>query len=156
VKHFQGRVAVITGAASGIGRAIAQRCARSGMHVVLADMDEAALSEAEAALTGQDATVLAVKTDVSKRSDVEDLARRAFDTFGQVHLLHAIRGFIESYCSEPRLAFNKTVVTRYRISLEQRHYASTTINLRQQSGGWHTRPPIAVCSVQTWLPVFAA
>src|SRR5579863_581736 len=43
---------------------------------------------------------------------------------------HAIREFIEWYCSEPRLAFNKTVVTRYRISVEQRHYASTTINLR--------------------------
>jgi integrase len=43
---------------------------------------------------------------------------------------HAIREFIEWYCSEPRLAFNKTVVTRYRISLEKRHYASTTINLR--------------------------
>ena len=43
---------------------------------------------------------------------------------------HAIREFIEWYCSEPRLAFNKTVVTRYRISLEQLHYASTTINLR--------------------------
>ena len=43
---------------------------------------------------------------------------------------HAIREFIEWYCSEPRLAFNKTEVTRYRISLEQRHYASTTINLR--------------------------
>jgi integrase len=43
---------------------------------------------------------------------------------------HAIREFIEWYCSEPRLAFNKTVVTRYRISLEQRHYASNTINLR--------------------------
>jgi integrase len=42
----------------------------------------------------------------------------------------AIREFIEWYCSEPRLAFNKTVVTRYRISLEQQHYASTTINLR--------------------------
>ena len=42
---------------------------------------------------------------------------------------HAIREFIEWYCSEPRLAFNKTVVTGYRISLEQRHYASTTINL---------------------------
>src|SRR3984957_4636987 len=42
---------------------------------------------------------------------------------------HAIREFIEWYCSEPRLAFNRTVVTRYRISLE-RHYASTTINLR--------------------------
>jgi site-specific recombinase XerD len=43
---------------------------------------------------------------------------------------HAIREFIEWYCSEPRLAFNKTVVTRYRISLEQRHYAPSTINLR--------------------------
>ena len=43
---------------------------------------------------------------------------------------HAIREFIEWYCSEPRLAFNKTVVTRYRISLEQKHYAPSTINLR--------------------------
>jgi hypothetical protein len=42
---------------------------------------------------------------------------------------HAIREFIEWYCSEPRLAFNKTVVTRYRISLEQRQYAPSTINL---------------------------
>ena len=43
---------------------------------------------------------------------------------------HAIRDFIEWYCSEPRLAFNKTVVTRYRIFLEQAHYASSTLNLR--------------------------
>jgi site-specific recombinase XerD len=49
-------------------------------------------------------------------------SRRSYD--------HAIREFIEWYCSEPRLAFNKTVVTRYRISLEQAHYASSTINLR--------------------------
>ena len=43
---------------------------------------------------------------------------------------HAISDFIEWYCSEPRLAFNKTVVTRYRIALEQRSYAPSTINLR--------------------------
>ena len=43
---------------------------------------------------------------------------------------HAIREFIDWYCSEPRLAFNKTVVTRYRIFLEQAHYASSTVNLR--------------------------
>ena len=43
---------------------------------------------------------------------------------------HAIREFIEWYCSEPRLAFNKMVVTRYRIALEQQHYAPSTINLR--------------------------
>jgi hypothetical protein len=43
---------------------------------------------------------------------------------------HAIREFIEWYCSEPRLAFNKTVVIRYRITPEQKHYAPSTINLR--------------------------
>lgn len=42
----------------------------------------------------------------------------------------AIREFIDWYCSEPRLAFNKTVVTRYRVFLEQGHYAPSTINLR--------------------------
>ena len=48
---------------------------------------------------------------------------------------HAIREFIDWYCSEPRLAFNKTVVTRYRISLEQRHYApSTTSSLHRGAG----------------------
>ncbi len=49
-------------------------------------------------------------------------SQRAYD--------HAIRDFIDWYCSEPRLSFNKTVVTRYRISLEQGHYAASTINLR--------------------------
>jgi hypothetical protein len=43
---------------------------------------------------------------------------------------HAIREFIGWYCSEPRLAFNRSVVTRYRIALEQRPYAPSTINLR--------------------------
>src|SRR6201989_3094624 len=42
---------------------------------------------------------------------------------------YAIRDFTDWYCSEPRLAFNKTVVTRYRIALEQRQYAPSTINL---------------------------
>src|ERR1700754_3861872 len=49
-------------------------------------------------------------------------SRRAYD--------HAIRDFIDWYCSGPRLAFNRVVVTRYRISLEQRNYAPSTINLR--------------------------
>jgi hypothetical protein len=43
---------------------------------------------------------------------------------------HAIREFIDWYCSEPRLTFNRTVVTRYRIALEQHPYAPSTINLR--------------------------
>jgi site-specific recombinase XerD len=49
---------------------------------------------------------------------------------GQRAYDHAIREFVAWYCSEPRLAFNRTVVLRYRIHLEQQHYAPTTINLR--------------------------
>jgi hypothetical protein len=49
---------------------------------------------------------------------------------GQRTYDHAIREFVAWYCSEPRLAFNRTVVLRYRIYLEQRNYAPATINLR--------------------------
>jgi NAD(P)-dependent dehydrogenase (short-subunit alcohol dehydrogenase family) len=87
MKEFKGKVAVITGAASGIGRGIAERCVREGMKVVLADIDEADLTKAETQLKTSGGTVLGVRTDVSKRSDVELLARQALDAFGEVHLL---------------------------------------------------------------------
>jgi NAD(P)-dependent dehydrogenase (short-subunit alcohol dehydrogenase family) len=87
MKEFKGKVAVITGAASGIGRGIAERCVGQGMKVVLADIDEANLIKAETELKTAGGTVLGVRTDVSKRSDVELLARRALEAFGQVHLL---------------------------------------------------------------------
>jgi NAD(P)-dependent dehydrogenase (short-subunit alcohol dehydrogenase family) len=87
MKEFKGKVAVITGAASGIGRGIAERCVSEGMKVVLADIDGANLTKAETELETLGGTVLGVRTDVSKRSDVEELARRAFGAFGQVHLL---------------------------------------------------------------------
>jgi NAD(P)-dependent dehydrogenase (short-subunit alcohol dehydrogenase family) len=87
MKEFRDKVAVITGAASGIGRGIAEKCVGAGMKVVLADVDEGALSEAESELKTMGGAVLSVRTDVSKRSEVESLARRAFDAFGNVHLL---------------------------------------------------------------------
>ena len=87
MQDFQAKVAVITGAASGIGRGIAERCAREGMRVVLADIEQATLTTAETELKTRGATVLAVPTDVSKRADVERLARHACHAFGQVHLL---------------------------------------------------------------------
>src|SRR5713226_205430 len=49
---------------------------------------------------------------------------------GQRSYDRAITDFVDWYCSEPRHAFNRTVVLRYRISIEQRQYAATTINLR--------------------------
>jgi len=87
MKEFSGKVAVITGGASGIGRAIAELCIREGMKVVLADIEEDALSKARPELESAGSTVLAVKTDVAKRSDMESLARQTLDAFGAVHLL---------------------------------------------------------------------
>ncbi|MBV9443308.1 MAG: SDR family NAD(P)-dependent oxidoreductase [Acidobacteriaceae bacterium] len=87
MKEFQGKVAVITGAASGIGRALAERCVAEGMKVVLADIEGAALEKAESELTRGGGTVLSVRTDVSRRSDVQALACKTLDAFGQVHLL---------------------------------------------------------------------
>ncbi len=87
MKDFQGKVAVVTGAASGIGRALAEKCVREGMKVVLADVEENALNQAGAELKALGGDVLAARTDVSKAEDVEALAQKAFDTYGGVHLL---------------------------------------------------------------------
>jgi NAD(P)-dependent dehydrogenase (short-subunit alcohol dehydrogenase family) len=87
MKEFKDKVAVITGAASGIGHGLAKRCAQEGMKVVLADIDEEALIVAEQEMKAAGASVLAVVTDVSKASDVEALAQKTLDTFKAVHLL---------------------------------------------------------------------
>jgi NAD(P)-dependent dehydrogenase (short-subunit alcohol dehydrogenase family) len=87
MKEFRDRVAVVTGAASGIGRALADRCMQEGMKVVLADVDEAALCQTEQSLKHPGANVLAVRTDVSKSEDVESLAQRTLGVYGAVHLL---------------------------------------------------------------------
>ncbi|MBN1626924.1 MAG: SDR family NAD(P)-dependent oxidoreductase [Deltaproteobacteria bacterium] len=87
MKEFKDKVAVITGAASGIGRAIAERCALEGMKVVLADVEQKALKQTEDEMNAKGATVLAVTTDVSKAADVEALAQKSLDRFGAVHLL---------------------------------------------------------------------
>ena len=87
MKTFQDRVAVITGAASGIGRALAERAAGQGMRVVLADVNAVDLLETEVALRARGAQVLAVRTDVSQRADIEALAQQTLKAFGTVHLL---------------------------------------------------------------------
>jgi NAD(P)-dependent dehydrogenase (short-subunit alcohol dehydrogenase family) len=87
MREFRGKVAVITGAASGIGRGIAERCIREEMKVVLADVSDDALAAVEGELRAAGGDVLAVRTDVSKRSEVEALAQKTLDAFGGVHLL---------------------------------------------------------------------
>lgn len=87
MKEFRDKVAVITGAASGIGRGLAERCAQEGMKVVLTDIEEQPLTQTAHELQTNGATVLAVVTDVAKSSDVEHLAQQTLSTFGGVHLL---------------------------------------------------------------------
>jgi NAD(P)-dependent dehydrogenase (short-subunit alcohol dehydrogenase family) len=87
VKQLRDKVAVVTGAASGIGRAMAERFAAEGMKVVLADVDEEEMRRTEREMNSAGATVAAKRTNVSKSGDVEDLAKFAVDTFEAVHVL---------------------------------------------------------------------
>ncbi len=80
-------MAVVTGGASGIGRALAERFAAEGMKVVLADVEEGPLAATAAEMTVAGATVLAVRTDVAVLADVEALAERAWSSYGGVHVL---------------------------------------------------------------------
>src|ERR1700734_2447714 len=81
----KGRVAVITGGASGIGLAAAQRFAALGMRLVLADLRQEALDQAAAQLPG--AELVTVPTDVSKMDEVQRLKDRAYSEFGEVAVL---------------------------------------------------------------------
>ncbi len=87
MKSFQNKVAVITGGASGIGRALGERCVREGMKVVLADIEEKALIHAEAEMRAAGGSVIGVVTDVSNAESIEKLFRKTLDAFGAVHLL---------------------------------------------------------------------
>jgi NADP-dependent 3-hydroxy acid dehydrogenase YdfG len=87
MKEFEGKVAVVTGAASGIGRGLAWHGAREGMKVVLADIAEDRLRDVEREMRADGHQVLAVKCDVSSYNDVEQLAAKTIQAFGEVHLL---------------------------------------------------------------------
>jgi NAD(P)-dependent dehydrogenase (short-subunit alcohol dehydrogenase family) len=82
-----GRVAVVTGAASGIGLALCERFAAEGMRVVMADVEEPALAEAAAKLAADGAAVLPVPTDVSSADEIAALREAALAEFGAVHML---------------------------------------------------------------------
>ncbi|MGA2520274.1 MAG: SDR family NAD(P)-dependent oxidoreductase [Acidimicrobiales bacterium] len=88
MEQLRDKVAVITGGASGIGRAVAGRAAAEGMKLVLADIEEGPLKLTADALTASGAEVEAVVTDVSDGAAVEALRDRALERFGAVHMVH--------------------------------------------------------------------
>lgn len=87
MESLTGRTAVVTGAASGIGRAITERFAAEGMNVVLADVEEGALAATTAALVGAGAPAVAAPTDVTSVAAVQSLLQVARSEFGNVHVL---------------------------------------------------------------------
>src|SRR5262249_58060541 len=82
--YFSGQTIIITGAASGIGRATALIFAREGANVVCADIDHDGARKAADAVSALGAKALALSTDVTSRAQVDDMVRRAIETFGSV------------------------------------------------------------------------
>jgi NAD(P)-dependent dehydrogenase (short-subunit alcohol dehydrogenase family) len=87
MREFEGKVAVVTGAASGIGLALSERFVAEAMKVVMADMDQEALGPAAKKLLDEGAEVVVVPTDVSRPEDVAALAEKTIQAFGAVHVL---------------------------------------------------------------------
>nr|WP_315483864.1 SDR family NAD(P)-dependent oxidoreductase [uncultured Undibacterium sp.] len=87
MQELKGKVAVITGAAEGIGKAIAVAAAAEGMRLVLADISDALLNSTVQELRANGTEVIGVVTDVAKESDIQTLADQAYAQFGHVHLL---------------------------------------------------------------------
>ncbi len=87
MKEFKDKVAVITGGASGLGLEIARLAAQKGMKLVLSDIEERALKQAELEFSAEGVEVLSVRTNVAAGEDVELLAEKTLERFGAVHLL---------------------------------------------------------------------
>ena len=96
MKNLNGRVAVITGAASGMGAAMAWRFARSGMKIVVSDIDGDAATATRDALLAAGHDAIAVRADVANSDDVDGLADRAYEHYGAVHLLCNNAGIVPS------------------------------------------------------------
>jgi len=86
MQDFQGRVAVVTGGASGIGRALADRFAAEGMKVVIGDVEKDALDAAVQELEAGGAEVIGLPTDVTDAAQVQALADAAVERFGAIHI----------------------------------------------------------------------
>ena len=87
IKNLEGKVAVVTGAASGIGLSLANAFAKQGMKIVIADIDKRNLNKASKKLEREGAEVLSIVVDVSDPKQVEDLANAAYERFGKVNIL---------------------------------------------------------------------
>lgn len=87
MKNFEGKTAVITGAASGIGKSLAEKFAKENMQVVLADIEEDALEKTVENLRHYQHRVIGIKTDVLVEDSIKELFAKAKEEYGNIHIL---------------------------------------------------------------------
>ncbi len=154
MKELRDRVAVVTGAASGIGRALAGRFGDEGMRVVLADVDAAGLERAVAEIAETGADVIGVPTDVSSAEDVQTLADRTIDAFGAVHVVCNNAG-VETganFADIPVAAWDWVLGVNLWGVL---HGCRTFLPLIREQGEGHIVNTGSVASFATGLPTFS-
>ncbi len=135
MERFAGQVALVTGAASGIGAATARRFAREGARVVVADIDEAGAARVAAEIGRAGGSALAVRADVADPEQVRGMIERAADAFGRLDVLHnnATRvetGQIERLTLE---GWNRTLAVNLTATFLGIKYAAPL--MRGQGGG---------------------
>ncbi len=153
LKELRDRVAVVTGGASGIGYALAQRFAAEGMQVVIADIEEKPLQEAVAALSADGAQVHGVRTDVSRLEDVEALAQATLDRFGGVHVVCNNAGV------ESGAMFSEIPLTTWEWVMRVNfwgvlHGCRTFLPLLREQGEGHIVNTASTSAFATGLPTF--
>ena len=153
MRDLRGRVAVVTGAASGIGRAMAVRFAQEGMRVVLADIEEEPLRKAAAEIRAGGAEAIAIRTDVSSEADVAALAAHTIEAFGGAHVICNNAGV------ETGRPFTEIPVTSWKWMLDVNlwgviHGCRTFLPLLRQQGEGHIVNTGSVGSFAAEAPTF--
>ncbi|OAH54766.1 MULTISPECIES: SDR family oxidoreductase [Bacillaceae] len=135
--RLAGKVAIVTGAGSGMGRATAKLYAKEGANVVLAEFNEASMNETLEDIKAAGGTAVAIKTDVSKETDVEAMIQKALDEYGKLDILANIAGIFDNMASVENTS-NELFERVMGVNLNGQFYACRSaikVFKEQESGG---------------------